>query len=132
MLFNPKYKVMGMVTMPYNVLFEALNPYFRITGLLALAGYVLLDMTQWPILVLFGLLNFVSGYLLSVGALVLEEIAFKRYNKLSDLVKMLVLLRAEIRGLPPARRTMEIAGTCAVHAKQQLMGYHDTSKLVRG
>ncbi|ETT44866.1 glycosyltransferase [Paenibacillus sp. FSL H7-0942] len=90
MLFNPKYKVMGMVTMPYNVLFEALNPYFRITGLLALAGYVLLDMTQWPILVLFGLLNFVSGYLLSVGALVLEEIAFKRYNKLSDLVKMLV------------------------------------------
>lgn len=132
MLFNPKYKVMGMVTMPYNVLFEALNPYFRITGLLALAGYVLLDMTQWPILVLFGLLNFVSGYLLSVGALVLEEIAFKRYNKLSDLVKMLVYSALKFVGYHQARRTVEIAGTCAVHAKQQLMGYYDTSKLVRG
>ncbi|BFH61602.1 glycosyltransferase family 2 protein [Paenibacillus azoreducens] len=90
MLFNPKYKVMGMITMPYNVLFETLNPYFRITGLLALIGYTLLDMTHWRILLTFFLLNFLSGYLLSVGAIVLEEIAFRRYKKLSDLWKMLL------------------------------------------
>ena len=89
MLFNPKFKMMGMLTMPYNVIFEALNPYFRITGLLALLGYVLMDMTNWKILVVFGLVNILSGYLLSVGALILEEIAFRRYNKPSDLVKML-------------------------------------------
>ncbi|UNK20327.1 glycosyltransferase family 2 protein [Paenibacillus sp. N3/727] len=90
MVFNPKYKTMGMMTMPYNVIFEALNPYIRITGLLALIGYVLLDMTNWQILVVFGLVNLLSGYLLSVGALILEEMAFRRYNKLSDLVKMLL------------------------------------------
>jgi hypothetical protein len=90
MVFNPKYKVMGLLTMPYNVIFEALNPYFRITGLLALLGYVLLDMTNWHVLVVFGLVNFLSGYLLSVGALILEEMAFRRYTKLSDLVKMLL------------------------------------------
>ncbi len=90
MLFNPKYKVMGMITMPYNVLFETLNPYFRITGLLALVGYTLLDMTHWRILLTFFLLNFLSGYLLSVGAIILEEIAFRRYKKLSDLWKMLL------------------------------------------
>ena len=67
MVFNPKYKVMGLLTMPYNVIFEALNPYIRITGLLALLGYVLLDMTNWHVLVVFGLVNFLSGYLLSVG-----------------------------------------------------------------
>lgn len=90
MLFNPKYKVMGMITMPYNVLFETLNPYFRITGLLALLGYTLLDMTHWRILLTFFLLNFLSGYLLSVGAIILEEIAFRRFKKLSDLCKMLL------------------------------------------
>ncbi|MWV45112.1 glycosyltransferase [Paenibacillus sp. HJL G12] len=90
MLFNPKYKVMGMITMPYNVLFETLNPYFRITGLLALMGYTLLDMTHWRILLTFFLLNFLSGYLLSVGAIILEEIAFRRFKKLSDLWKMLL------------------------------------------
>ncbi|MCJ8011250.1 glycosyltransferase family 2 protein [Paenibacillus sp. KQZ6P-2] len=90
MLFNPKYKIMGLITMPYNVLFETLNPYFRITGLLALIGYTLLDMTHWRILLTFILLNFLSGYLLGVAAIILEEIAFRRYKKISDLWKMLL------------------------------------------
>lgn len=89
MAFNPKYKVMGLLTMPYNIIFEALNPYFKITGLIALAGYVALDMTQWKILLVFGLINFLSGYLFSIGALLLEELAFKRFTKISDLLKML-------------------------------------------
>lgn len=90
MVFNPKYKVMGLLTMPYNVIFEALNPYFRITGLLALLGYVMLDMTNWQILLVFAAVNFLSGYLLSIGALILEEIAFRRYTRLRDLAKMLL------------------------------------------
>lgn len=89
MAFNPKYKVMGLLTMPYNIIFEALNPYFKLTGLLALVGYVALDMTQWKILLVFGLINFLSGYLFSIGALLLEELAFKRFIKISDLFKML-------------------------------------------
>ncbi len=98
MLFNPKYKVMGMITMPYNVLFETFNPYFRITGLLALLGYTLLDMTHWRILLTFFLLNFLSGYLLSVGAIILEEIAFRRFKKLSDLWKMLLFSALKFAG----------------------------------
>ncbi|RUT36620.1 glycosyltransferase family 2 protein [Paenibacillus zeisoli] len=89
MAFNPRYKVMGLLTMPYNIIFEALNPYFKLTGLVALAGYVALDMTQWKILLVFGLINFLSGYLFSIGALLLEELAFKRFTKISDLLKML-------------------------------------------
>lgn len=98
MLFNPKYKVMGMITMPYNVLFETFNPYFRITGLLALIGYTLLDMTHWRILLTFFLLNFLSGYLLSVGAIILEEIAFRRFKKISDLWKMLLFSALKFAG----------------------------------
>lgn len=98
MLFNPKYKVMGLITMPYNVLFETLNPYFRITGLLALVGYTLLDMTHWRILLIFFSLNFLSGYLLSVGAIILEEIAFRRFKKLSDLWKMLLFSALKFAG----------------------------------
>ncbi len=90
MAFNPKYKVMGLLTMPYNIIFEALNPYFKVTGLLALIGYTLLDMTHWRVLAVFWLINFLSGYVLSIGALLLEELAFKRFNKLSDLCKLLL------------------------------------------
>lgn len=98
MVFNPKYKTMGLLTMPYNVIFEALNPYFKITGLLALIGYVSLDMTHWQILAVFGLVNFLSGYLLSVGALLLEEVAFRRYSNMSDLWKMLLFSALKFAG----------------------------------
>lgn len=89
MVFRPKYKVFGMVTLPYNILFETLNPYFRISGLLALVGYALLDMTNAHVLWVYGLLNVVYGVLLGIGALLLEEIAFRRYPRFRDIVKML-------------------------------------------
>jgi len=89
MVFRPKYKIFGLVTLPYNILFETLNPYFRITGLLALIGYVLMDMTQANILLIYGALNILYGFLLGIGALLLEEIAFRRYPRFQDIVKML-------------------------------------------
>lgn len=89
MAFRPKYKVFGLLSMPYTILFEALNPYFKVTGLLALLGYAFLDMTQWPIVLIFMLINFLSGMLLAIGSLLLEEIAFKRYPRISDLLRML-------------------------------------------
>lgn len=89
MAFRPKYKVFGLLSMPYTILFEALNPYFKVTGLLALIGYAFLDMTQWPIVLIFMLINFLSGMLLAIGSLLLEEIAFKRYPRISDLLRML-------------------------------------------
>lgn len=89
MVLRPRYKLFGMLTLPFNILFETLNPYFRITGLLALIGYTLLDMTNANVLVLYGLLNVIYGVLLGVGALLLEEIAFRRYPRIRDIVKML-------------------------------------------
>ncbi|MGG4456304.1 glycosyltransferase family 2 protein [Brevibacillus porteri] len=89
MAFRPKYKQFGMLTLPFNILFETLNPYFRITGLLALIGYTVLDMTNGYVLLLYGLLNVLYGVLLGIGSLLLEEIAFRRYPRFRDIVKML-------------------------------------------
>ncbi|REK61369.1 MAG: glycosyltransferase family 2 protein [Cohnella sp.] len=88
LFLNPKYKVFGLLTVPYNVLFETLNPYFKLTGLLALIGYVAMDMTHWPILLTFAAINFLNGYLLAVGSLLLEELAFRRYPRMRDTLKM--------------------------------------------
>lgn len=90
MVFRPRYKVMGLLTLPYNILFETLNPYFRISGLIALIAYSLLDMTGWKVLLAFGLLNLLYGVFLGMVSLLLEEMAFQRYPKVSDLLKMFV------------------------------------------
>jgi len=89
MLFNPKYKIMGLLTMPYNVLFETLNPYFKLTGFLALVGYSLYDMTHAHIVLIFLAINLLYGYLLTISGILLEEFAFRRYTKPSDLMKLL-------------------------------------------
>lgn len=88
MLFRPRYKTIGLLTIPYNIFFETFNPYFHLTGFLALIVYSLLDMTQIHVLLLFYLITFLSGYLLTTGSLLLEEIAFNRYPKISDIFKM--------------------------------------------
>ncbi|MEK4340725.1 glycosyltransferase family 2 protein [Brevibacillus sp. FSL L8-0710] len=89
MLFNPKYKIMGLLTMPYNVLFETLNPYFKLTGFLALVGYSFFDMTHAHIVLIFLAINLLYGYLLTISGILLEEFAFRRYTKPSDLLKLL-------------------------------------------
>lgn len=88
-LFNPKYKQIGLLSIPYNVIFESLNPLFKITGLLALLGYAMTDMTQFHIVLTFLSVNLVISLLFDCGALLLEEIAFRRYRKLSDLLKLM-------------------------------------------
>lgn len=89
---RPKYKVMGLITFPYNIIFETLNPYFRFTGFVALLGYTLMDMTQWRILAIYSLLNLLFGVLLGIGSLFMEELAFKRYTRVRDNLKMLAFL----------------------------------------
>jgi biofilm PGA synthesis N-glycosyltransferase PgaC len=90
LLFNPKFKQIGLFAIPYNIIFESLNPYFKITGFLALVGYVSMDMTKWHILLTFFLVNLMISLLFNCGALLLEEIAFRRYNKAKDVWRMMV------------------------------------------
>jgi len=90
MIFRPRYKVFGLLTLPYNILFETLNPYFRLSGLLAMIGYWLLNMSDWKTVAVFMLVNFFSCFVLSLGALFIEEKAFSRYPRLSDLHKMML------------------------------------------
>lgn len=89
MFMRPKYKIMGMLTIPYNIIFETLSPYFRITGFLAILGYSLMDMTGWKLMGVFMLINVLYGTLLGLGSLLLEEMAFQRYPKVRDYFKMI-------------------------------------------
>lgn len=89
LLFNPKYRQIGLFAIPYNVLFETLNPYFKITGFLALLGYFWMDMTAWRIVLTFFAVNLMISMIFNCGALLLEEIAFRRYNKASDVWRMM-------------------------------------------
>lgn len=89
MLFIPKYKALGFLSMPYTFFFEMLHPYLRFTGFMALLGYCLMEMTDFKVLLLFMLSNMLISILFSCGALWIEELSFRRYPKVKDLLKLM-------------------------------------------
>jgi cellulose synthase/poly-beta-1,6-N-acetylglucosamine synthase-like glycosyltransferase len=91
MLFIPKYKVIGWLALPYTILYELFSPFVRLSGLATLVAYVMLDMTQLPILLIFLLVNLLIGMVFTCGSLLIEEIAFRRPISTNDLLRIIGL-----------------------------------------
>ena len=80
MVFNPRYGAMGMVVMPYFVLVELLAPVVEVIGValsLLLVGLTGGDAT---FAVLFFLLAYGYGTVLSAVTLVIEECSYRRFE----------------------------------------------------
>ena len=90
MFLNPKYGVIGMVTLPYFVIFEMLGPFVELTGYVTIPLAWWLGILNFEFLVLFFLLAVLCGVFLSVAAVLLEEISFRRYPGWLDLIKLVV------------------------------------------
>jgi cellulose synthase/poly-beta-1,6-N-acetylglucosamine synthase-like glycosyltransferase len=91
MLFIPKYKVVGWLSLPYTIMYELLSPYVRLSALAALIAYVLLDMTQLPILLLYLVANLLIGMIFTCGSLVIEQYACQRPISTQDLIRIIGL-----------------------------------------
>jgi cellulose synthase/poly-beta-1,6-N-acetylglucosamine synthase-like glycosyltransferase len=89
MMFVPKYKAVGLLSMPYTLIYETLGPYLRLTGYAALVGCFLLGTVDYRMMLLILGISLMAEILFSCGALLIEEMAFRRYPKFSDLVKMM-------------------------------------------
>lgn len=88
MMFNPKYGRPGMIAMPFFLFGELMSPVIE------LSGYVIVLLSWWfgVINAAFALLFFtvavVLGMILSLSAVLLEELTTRRYDKVSDVVKL--------------------------------------------
>ena len=88
MIMNPRYGMVGLFAMPYYLIFEALGPILEFSGftvtLLALA-FGLLD---WRFAQLVFLAAIAYGAVISVGSVLLEELSFRRYPRVRDLLTL--------------------------------------------
>lgn len=97
MMLNPKYGRLGFFAMPFFLFVELLSP------IIELAGYVLLVVSLWlgAINIQFALLFLTAavllGMILSVLSVMLEELTFRRYDRLRDV--MILILFAFIENL---------------------------------
>jgi cellulose synthase/poly-beta-1,6-N-acetylglucosamine synthase-like glycosyltransferase len=90
MIFNPKYGVIGTFAFPYFLLFEMFGPAVEATGYFLTVIGLFLNIISWKAAFLFFLVSVVFGILLSVSALILEELTLRRYPSFRDAVKLFV------------------------------------------
>lgn len=86
MMANPKYGVVGLFAMPYYLLFEALGPIIEFSGFVVTILAVALGLLDWRFAELLFLAAIAYGAIISVGAVVLEELSFRRYPRAADLL----------------------------------------------
>ncbi|MGW2912419.1 glycosyltransferase family 2 protein [Streptomyces asoensis] len=85
MLLRPRYGVIGMAAYPYFVLFELLAPLLEVAGLITVALGFGFGIISPSLAVLFLLAAFGYAILLSLLALLLDELGLHRYRRLGDL-----------------------------------------------
>lgn len=89
MLFRRKYGRVGSVALPYLWVFEFLAPLIEIAGITTIALAAVLGALSRAFLLEFMIYGYLFAALISVGAVLQEEITYRRYNDWRDVGRLL-------------------------------------------
>jgi cellulose synthase/poly-beta-1,6-N-acetylglucosamine synthase-like glycosyltransferase len=89
MLFNPAHANVGLFAFPYFAIFELLGPFIETFGYLVVIVSYLLGVLDAQFFLMFLAVSIFYGMFLSIAAILLEEISFRRYPGWIDLTKLL-------------------------------------------
>jgi cellulose synthase/poly-beta-1,6-N-acetylglucosamine synthase-like glycosyltransferase len=83
MFMNPRYGTVGLIAMPFFVIFEMLGPIIEFTGYIVFVFSFFMGIINYKFCVLFMLASITLGIILSVSSILLEELTFRKYTKVS-------------------------------------------------
>jgi YaiO family outer membrane protein len=95
MLFNPRYGRVGLIAMPFYTFGEMLAPVVELLGYLVTGLGLAFGLVNLSFALLFVLVAWGYGMLLSIWAVVLEEVSFRRYRRFGDLMRLLLFATLE-------------------------------------
>jgi cellulose synthase/poly-beta-1,6-N-acetylglucosamine synthase-like glycosyltransferase len=95
MLFNPRYGRIGFLAMPFYAFGEMLAPVVELLGYFITVVGLAFGLVNVSFALLFVLVAWGYGMLLSIWAVVLEEVSFRRYRRSGDLFRLLLFATLE-------------------------------------
>lgn len=95
MMGNARYGRIGLVALPYYALFEAVGPVIEAAGLAVTLLGLALGLLDWRMAQLLFLAAILYGTMISVAAVLLEELSYRRYMRLFDVIGLLVAALVE-------------------------------------
>lgn len=90
MIFNPKYGRIGIFALPYQFFIELIGPAIEVVGYFVVTVSLIIGFIDMQFFMLFLTMAIAIGVFFSTGAILLEEITFKRYPKMTDICKLLL------------------------------------------
>jgi cellulose synthase/poly-beta-1,6-N-acetylglucosamine synthase-like glycosyltransferase len=88
MLLNPRFGAVGMLSFPYFFFLEMLGPAIEVAGYGSFTVALALGRASAPFVAAFLALAIVFGIALSLAAVGLEELTFRRYQRWRDLLQL--------------------------------------------
>ena len=95
MLFNPRYGRVGLIAVPFYTFGEMLAPLVEVFGYVIIVAGLIAGVVNVSFALLFILVAWGYGMLLSLWAVVLEEVSFHRYRRLGDLARLVLFATLE-------------------------------------
>ncbi len=91
LMFNRHGGVLGWLAFPLTLLFEFFGPFIEILGYLCMIVFWFLGLLTWPVFLVFLFASVGLGVLLSVNALLLEELSFHLYPRPAQQLKLFLV-----------------------------------------
>lgn len=98
MFFNPRYGAIGLIGIPFFMIFEMAAPILEVAALMLVSVSFALGYVSLPFFGLFMAVTVLFGSVLTTGTVLLEEISFRRYPRTRDLFKLIAAGFAENLG----------------------------------
>jgi cellulose synthase/poly-beta-1,6-N-acetylglucosamine synthase-like glycosyltransferase len=89
MFFNPKYRVLGMLSYPYWLFFEQLASPIEFFGIIAFIIFAFLGMISWSLFFVLLACVFLFGFLFSVFSILMEVQTYNQYKSEKDNFKLI-------------------------------------------
>jgi len=88
MMFNPRFGAVGLLAMPYFLVFEFLSPVFALGGLIVTALLFALGVLTATYFIGFIAVSIGLGILLSLAAVTIEEFGYQRYRRRGEVAQL--------------------------------------------
>ena len=89
MICNPRYGLFGTFALPYVVLFDIFGPVVELSGYFITILAYYFGIVSWVVPVLFMAVSVLYGTILSIFAVLFEQITVRRYPTARNLLKLL-------------------------------------------
>ncbi|MGW4947025.1 glycosyltransferase family 2 protein [Actinoplanes sp. NPDC004185] len=123
MIANPRYGRIGLIALPYYVIFELLAPFVELAALVLLPLGLWVDAVDLAFVWRFVLVAYGYGLLVSLASLFIEEVSFHRYPRWSDLVRGVLAAILENFGYRQILAVWQVRGALgALHGRRAEWG----------